>query len=98
MAEEKKKEELETCPICPASGPPVPPEPLSASEQTEERNEDDEELQWIACSKCKKWFHCVCTVLVPEFKEETIPTGLRQELDASGEAEWFDWADRVDRW
>jgi F-box/leucine-rich repeat protein 10/11 len=91
MAAGKEREELETCPICPASGPPVPPN------SSEQRSEDDEELQWIACSKCKKWYHCVCTILVPEYKE-TVPAELRQELEASGQGEWFDWADRVDRW
>lgn len=96
MDGDKKDGELETCPICPAAGPPVPPKP--AADSTEKRADDDEELQWIACSKCKKWFHTACTVLVPEFKEATIPAEVRQELDASGQGEWFDWADRIDRW
>ncbi|BEI84833.1 hypothetical protein CcaverHIS002_0502340 [Cutaneotrichosporon cavernicola] len=92
MEASKDRGELETCPICPDSGPPVP-----QKSTTEDRNEDDEELQWIACSKCKKWYHCVCAALIPEFKD-TIPAELRQELEASGLGEWFDWANRVDRW
>ncbi|CAK9781731.1 unnamed protein product [Cutaneotrichosporon oleaginosum] len=88
----KDKEELETCPICPSPGPPIPTPPKSS-----DRDEDDEELQWIACSKCKKWYHCVCIVMNSEYKD-TVPAELLQELDASGQGEWFDWADRVDRW
>ncbi|KAL1407772.1 JmjC domain-containing histone demethylation protein 1 [Vanrija albida] len=99
MARAKGKEEPETCALCPSSGQPA----FSAAPSTSDNNnnaspDQSPDLQWIACGKCKKWYHSVCVLQSSEEWAATVPQELRDQAEASTLGAWFDWPAPVNKW
>jgi F-box/leucine-rich repeat protein 10/11 len=97
MARGKGKDEPETCALCPASGQPVFSAP-STSSTTPSSSDQSPDLQWIACGKCKKWYHSVCVLKSSDEWAGTVPPELREQADASAVGAWFDWPAPVAKW
>ncbi|TXT09207.1 hypothetical protein VHUM_02681 [Vanrija humicola] len=94
----KRKEEPETCALCPASGQPVFSPPPGPSDNNNTSFDQSPDLQWIACGKCKKWYHSVCVLQSSEEWAATVPQALREQAGASAFGAWFDWPAPVDKW
>lgn len=115
MSKSETAEDLdERCPLCPVAGPPTSAslrdeKPLDATEgddrleksdPAQEDIDDIANLVWIACSRCETWFHSCCLLLANTEIRETIPQGVRDEVETShsDEAPFFDWTVWISRW
>lgn len=95
-------EDDDKCPLCPEAGPPTITNDRSKDEQNGDTKSDDDavDLVWIACSRCHTWFHSCCLLLSDTSIQETIPQGVRDEVETNhkDEAPFFDWTIWINKW
>lgn len=93
-------EDEEACPLCPAGGPSAIANDRSRDAAGDDPNADVADLVWIACSKCQTWFHSCCLLLADSSVRDTIPKGVRDEIETNhkGEAPFFDWTIWINKW
>ena len=92
----------EQCPLCPAAGPPTKASVRSQDPANGDTTPEDEavDLVWIACSRCNSWFHSCCILLADPAVRETVPQGVRNEVETShkDETPFFDWTIWINKW